>query len=468
MKKIIFILIAIITFSCSKDLTTMNVDTKSATVVPGETLFSNAQKNLVDYIASTNVNTNIYKMFAQYWTETTYTDEANFDVATRSVALQQWNNNYRDVLKDFDESSKLITASDDNGFPAVKQNKLAIAEILTVYTYKMLVDTFGNIPYTQALDATNANPVYDDAATIYTDLLARLNTAIGNLNTSADSFGDADLIYGGNVAAWKKFANGIKLQFGIMMNDATTAAAGAAGTFTSNADNAKLQYLAAPPNTNPLWVDLVQSGRSDFVIANTFADKLNALNDPRRAFYFADNLGANTYVGGPYGDNNGFTKYTHINDAIEDPTFPCTIMNYAETEFMKAEAIEMGLVSGTAATNYNNGVTASIEEWGGTSADAATYLAQPSVAYATAAPTWQEKVGTQAWIALYLNGFDAWTTWRRLDYPVLNIPVISGLPVPVRMTYPALEQTLNGTNYSAAASAIGGDNLTTKLFWDKN
>ncbi len=247
----------------------MNVDTKNATEVPGETLFSNAQKNLVNYMVSTNVNTNITKMIAQYWTETTYIDEANFDVGNRAIPRNTWNRLYRDVLKDFKESTELISAAGDGGLPTVKSNKLAIIEIMNVFTFKVLVDTFGDVPYSQALDADNVNPSYDGAASIYTDLLARLNAALSSLNAGSGSFDGADLVYGGNVANWVKFGNAIKLEFGIMMNNAATAAAGAAGTYTSNADDANFAYLDATPNTNPIWVDLVQSGRSDFVVTST-------------------------------------------------------------------------------------------------------------------------------------------------------------------------------------------------------
>ncbi|AMC10660.1 hypothetical protein Lupro_05115 [Lutibacter profundi] len=463
MKKLIFILTLVVTFSCSSDLTDMNIDTKNATTVPGETLFSNAQKNLVDYMVSTNVNVNIYKMFAQYWTETTYTDEANYDVQNRAIPRNTWNRLYRDVLKDLDESSKIITEEGDGGLPTVKANKLAIIEIMKVYTFKVLVDTFGNIPYSEALDADNVNPVYDDAAGIYSDLLARLNAAISGLSASAGSFDGADLIYNGNVSNWIKFGNAIKLEFGIMMNDASTTASGAAGTFTSIADNANFQYLDATPNTNPIWVDLVQSGRSDFVIANTLVDKMIALNDPRITAYMAENLGAGVFVGGPYADNNSFSAYTHVSDKVQAPDFPGTIFSYSQTELLKAEAVKKGLLSGSAQTFYNNGVTASIETWTGDSSLAASYLANDAP-YDDA--NWQNSIGTQAWLALYNRGFEAWTTWRRLNYPTLNTAVISGLPVPTRLTYPVSEQTLNGANYTAAAAAIGGDNLSTPLFWD--
>ena len=94
-------------------------------------------------------------------------------------------------------------------------------------------------------------------------------------------------------------------------------------------------------------------------------------------------------------------------------------------------------------------------------------MAQPSVAYATAAGNWKQKIGTQSWIALYNRGHEAWTTWRRLDYPVLTPPTDANSAVPLRYTYPVQEQNLNTANYTAAAAAIGGDIVETKLFWDK-
>nr|NQU94300.1 SusD/RagB family nutrient-binding outer membrane lipoprotein [Bacteroidota bacterium] len=80
--------------------------------------------------------------------------------------------------------------------------------------------------------------------------------------------------------------------------------------------------------------------------------------------------------------------------------------------------------------------------------------------------------GTQAWLAFYVRGFVGYTTWRRLDYPAMNMPpsppLSAGGNVPMRFTYPINEQTLNGVNYTAASAAIGGDLMSTKLFWDKN
>jgi hypothetical protein len=146
-------------------------------------------------------------------------------------------------------------------------------------------------------------------------------------------------------------------------------------------------------------------------------------------------------------------------------------MDYAETEFLLAEAAARGfVVVGTAETHYNNAITASITYWGGTAADANAYLAQPGVAYTTAVGTYKQKIGTQAWLAYFQRGMTAWTTFRRLDFPVLLAPAfhVEGIDkVPVRYTFAVSEQTLNFTNYSAAAAKIGGDTPLTRLFWDK-
>lgn len=475
MKKILALLLVILMFSGCKKLEDLNENTKDPTDVTGESLFTGAQKNVFDQMVSTNVNLNIFRMFAQYWTETTYTDEANYDLVTRTIPDNHWDILYRDVLKDLDESARIIqeTTYGGDASPSIKKNKLAIIEIMKVYTYSVLVETFGNIPYTEALDIEIPAPKYDDGLTVYKDLIIRLNAAIAELDPAWGSFEGADNMYGGNVNQWLKFANSLKLRMAMVISDVdpgfaqTQAVAAAQNVIASNADNGSLKYLSAQPNCNPIYDDLVASGRHDFVAANTLVDAMVALNDPRLPFYFTMAPDTNTYIGGVYGASNDYTQYSHVADMIQLPTFEGIIMDYAEVEFLLAEAVEKGFaVGGTAEDHYNNGITASITYWGGTSADAATYLANPAVAYATAAGTWQQKIGTQAWIGLYNRGYEAWTSWRKLDFPVLVAPPDAVSDIPVRFTYPIAEQTLNGTNYGAASSAIGGDDVATKLFWD--
>lgn len=474
MKKILIIFISVFTLvSCEKDITSLNTDKKHPTVVAPEPLFANAQRNLSDILATPNVNSGIFRLLAQQWTETTYFDESRYDLSTRNIPQNFYAGIYRDVLRDLKEAKTLIP-NNINTSADVKTNQLAIADIMQVYAYSLLVNTFGNIPYSEALDFSNSFPKFDDAKTIELDLLKRLDTDIAALKTSAGSFGSSDNIYKGKVASWKKFAYTLKLKLGMLFADSDPAVAKAAvesaapNVFTSNSDNAAFTYLGATPNTNPVWVNLVQSGRKDFVGANTLVDKMNSLDDPRRQFYFTKTT-AGAYKGGIYGASNNYAAFSKPGDAIIKPSMENLFLDYVETEFLLAEAVERGFaVGGTAVTHYTNAVTASILYWGGTAVDAVTYLANPSVNYITATGNYKQKIGEQKWIALYNRGFDAWTEWRRLDFPVLNVPPgLKYTDIPLRFTYPVNEQNLNKTNYAAAASAIGGDLVKTKLFWDK-
>jgi hypothetical protein len=293
------------------------------------------------------------------------------------------------------------------------------------------------------------------------------------MEVTGDSFGSADLLYHGDMEAWFKFANSLRLRFGILLADVDfprskkEVEASAPNVFKSNADNAVFQYTTTPPNTNPIWTNLVQSNRNDYVPSNTIINVMNTLNDPRRPFWFT--LGPNgTYSGGIYGAGNTFSNFSHMSDQTLEADLPSIWMDYAEVEFLLAEALERGMtVGGTAAQHYNNGVTASITYWGGTAAQASAYLANPAVNYASAAGNYKQKIGTQLWLAMYLRSFDEWVHWRRLDAPTLVKPASAISDIPVRYTYPFNEQNLNETNYNSASQAIGGDLVTTKLFWDK-
>jgi hypothetical protein len=474
MKKIIIVLLAglVSVSSCKKDLTSLNIDPKNPSTAPSYAFFTNGQRVLVNTLTSSNVNLNIFRLIVQYWQETTYTDESNYDLSTRAINDGVWNALYRDVLRDLQEAKNLIPQ--DVPDLNVQKNEIAITDFLQVVAYYYLVTTYGNIPYTEALDINNPFPKYDDAKTIYNDLLTRLDQDITNMNPAHGSFGSADVLYGGDVTAWKKFANSFKLKMAMTIADddpvkakATAESAVAGGVFTSNADNAEYHYLSGPPNTNPIWVDLVQSGRKDFVAASTLVDEMDFLNDPRMENYFT--LDASTgYSGGAPGASSNYSTFSKPDESITAPDFPALLMDYSEVEFFLAEAVARGYaVGGTAQGHYNNAITASILYWGGTLVEANLYLAQASVNYLTAPGTYKQKIGMQKWIALYNRGWDAWIEWRRLDYPQLS-PAVDALSViPRRFPYPVNEQNVNQANYDAASLAIGGDLVDTKLWFDK-
>lgn len=474
--------------SCVDSLTDYNVDPKSSSTAAGASLVSAAELGLARTVVTPSVNVNPFRFYIQYWTETTYFDESIYDIATRQINRTFWRQLYTGggttdptyepgVLNNL-KQAKILIDSNVAIDADTKANQKACVEVLAVYAWTVLLDTYGNIPYKQALDVTNAQPAYDDAATVYTDLFARLNTAISAMKPTAAGLGSADLIYGGDMGLWLKFANSLKLRMAIVTADAdatrakTQAEEAASKVFTSNSEQASLAFLSSPPNANPLWENLIQSGRHDFVSTSFFVDTLKYFNDPRLPQYFQPVIAGpqvGTYAGGVYGESNDYTKFSNPGALQQDPTLPAQLASYSEVEFLLAEARARGFnVGGTITSHYNAGITASILHWGGTAASAATYIAQPSVAYATAAGgTDKIKIGNQAWIALYNQPVQSWTEWRRLDTPKLTAPAGAMSEIPVRFPYPYDELNINAINYSAASTAIGGDKVTTKIFWDK-
>jgi len=302
---------------------------------------------------------------------------------------------------------------------------------------------------------------------IYEDLISRLNNVNAMLG-AGDGYSTADVVFGGDMNKWMKFANSIKLRLGMRLQDvnpslsqATVESAVADGVLTANADNATIQYQSNDPNTNPLWEDLVQSGRSDFVISETITGYMNDLEDPRRMVYFDENVEG--YIGGDYGGSNNYSSFTHIGDPFLDPTREGILLDYAEVRFNLSKASELGYnVGGDAETHYNAAITASMEYWGVADADISTYLSQSSVAYDGS----DMQFATQFWIAMFDNPAEGWSVWRLYDEPAFNLPTDTGNFVPLRYTYPVDEQNLNNDNYIAAATAIGGDDKQTPIFWD--
>jgi len=476
MKRIflVFVPLLFLATACTEDLASLNVETKKPAAIPAPTLFSNAVKSLAGNLATASVNVNVFRFTTSQWAMAVYQDEAQYDFATRAIPNSWWNGMYRDVLADLRESARLINA-DPTLLPKEKANKLAILDIMEVYTFSILVNTFGNVPYTQALDAAQLFPVYDDAKTVSASLLTRLNASIAKLDPSAAGFtASEDVVYKGNVSKWAKFGNTLRFKLGMVLADVDGSAAKAAaeasdaGAISAAADNGLFTYLTASPNQNPIHVDIVLGGRQDYIAAKDLMDKLLGWNDPRTGLYFSTNNGGK-YAGGIVGKVNTYVDFSRAGAKVIAADAPYVLADYVETEFLRAEAKERGFtVAGSAESHYNNAITASILYWGGTAAQAAAYLAQPEGAYATAEGDWKQKIGTQKWIALYNRPYETWTEVRRLDQPKITAPINAKSGFPTRLTYPNTEQTLNGKNYTAAASAIGGDVVTTKLFWDKN
>lgn len=482
MKKLSFlsIIFLVLAASCSKNITDQNIDPKNPSDVPSGSLLVNAEKNLSDALNSTGNGENPFRIFAQSWTENTYVSEARYVLSASDAPSGWWNVLYaggtssvlNNLVSAKKEALKDVTDAD------VLKNDLIIENILEVYTYSLLVNTYGNIPYSQAFHDSIPFPEYDDAKTVYYDLLNRLDTSISKLNTNAASWGKYDQFYGGDASKWKKFAATLKLKLALVIADADPATASTkvkeavdAGVFTSNNDNALLQYQSSPTgNTNPVYQAFIS--RHDYSPANLIVNTLLAWNDPRLSLLYKKYNG--TYLGAVPGAGNGYVKFSQFSDQWLSPSFAGDILDYAETSFLLAEAVERGFItSGTAEQFYNNGITASIEYWGGAASDAAAYLAQPAVAYATATGNWKQKIAYQEWIAYANRGWDAWTLIRRLGYPDIddiNPPVGANGKLPRRFYYPGNEASSNSTNWAQAVQAVtngAGDVASVNLWWNK-
>ena len=475
MKKILNKLIigafaAISLTSCQRDLLSLNENVKAPSVLPSETLLAMGQERFFYTTYTGGVNNNNYRFFVQQWAEVTYTDETNYDIVTRNQPRNHWNAMYVNSLNNYETAKKNLPA-EAVATETERKNKEATLEISQIVVWENLVDTYGNVPYTDALQAGNQQfaPKYDDAKAIYTDLLTRINTVVAKIDESAKGYGSGDLVYKGNMKKWKHLANSVKLRLALNLADvdpgtskSAAEAAIASGVMMSSDESYTLKFAGGTYN-NPLYDDLVASGRNDFVPTELVINLMNSKNDPRRAVWFTKV--DNAYVGGVFGAGNPFAGKSHMSDFWLAPDAPAPYLSYEEVLFMKTEAAARGYnAGGTAASLYDMAVTNSMLFNQVSPADAAAYVA----AHPYNAVNWKKSIGEEAYIALFNQPFSTWLFTRRLDVPVLVNPVNSKIDgVPVRMPYSDQEYVLNKANVTAAATAIGGDKATTKLFWDK-
>jgi len=501
MKKILLIFsilsLTVVTNSCESDITTLNEDPKHPSVVPSGLLVASAQQELISQLLTPNVNNNISRFFTQQWAQTTYIDESNYDMVTRPIPRNHYNRMMASSSATVHSPGVLSALRDaklflqNEGADAVKKNNnTAIIELTSVYAWANLVDTYGDVPYFGALQAVPGNPgpseiPYDDAKTIYLDLIKRIDAAIALINVNQSGYTD-DIFYKGNMAKWRKMGNSLKFRLAVTLSDVEPAlaknyaeAAYNAGLFESKDDNWGLAAFPSGLFANPVYQEAIQSGRNDFVPSDVLVDYMNSTTDPRRDRWFTKSGGI--YKGGAYGANNSFAGYSHMTSPKTDVNGNAEVgadgsymlitenaqgflLDYTEIMFLRAEAAARGYnVGGTAATLYADAITASMAEYGISTANATAFIA----ANPFNASNWKQSIGFQAWVAMFNKGFQAWNFARRLDYPVFENPADSAVDgVPVRMKYSDQEYLLNKANVTAAAQKIGGDQVTTKVFWD--
>ena len=481
MKKIIYLISAVAVafslYSCEGDLSSMNVDPKHPSVLPSGSFLAMGINQEFYYMYSGGVGNNNYRFFVQQWSEVTYSDEMNYDLVTRAQPRNHYNRMMIYTLNNFNSGKKSLETEVNTD--AVKNNKWATLELSSIFTWENLVDTYGDIPYSETLQAANGSfaPKYDDAKTIYADLLKRIDAAISKIDVASAGYGAEDLVYAGNMTKWKKMANSLKLRMAMNLADVdpTTSKAAAEAAYNSGLITATDNYqLTFDGSTffNPLYDDVVSSGRFDFIPSDRVINMMNAKSDPRRPIWFKPlSKTTDQYVGGVYGNTSSptlpSTVVSEFTGFHTSKTGPANLLSYTEIQFLLAEAAARGYsVGGTAASYYTAAVTASMTESGVTTGNTATYLA----ANPFNAANWKKSIGEEAYIGLFNRAFATWNFTRRLDYPttIVNPPSSKIKGLPVRMPYSDQEYSLNKANVTAAAAKIGGDDATTKLFWDKN
>ncbi|SMD34438.1 Starch-binding associating with outer membrane [Reichenbachiella faecimaris] len=500
--------------SCTGDFEEINIDSRRPTEVDPAFVLTGIQGDLMNnYVYTSSLNENETGTMAQYFAKHLYTDENVYDFRG-GMFNTYWNRRYHNMYRMREGLKMIDTPPYSLKADEVKANQRAIFEILEIWTWTQLTDQFGDIPYSDALATLeNLQPSYDKQSDIYPDLIDRIDAAVASIVPSATSFGSADIILNGDMNRWITFANSLKLRMGMRIIDANAAVgetavaeAIAAGVISSNADNISFKF-ADETFRSPLRRNNGEAAWNDIVICKSFTDVVNERNDPRRGYqmygwgsdysaYFGDSFATGGFDGYPLTDDSYIELGAKINpvlgwdwspgqydwaflgwnfryaDELADENWDYLIIDFAEVSFLRAEAIERGIVSGSSEAFYNQGIMASMEYWSVDAADIATYLAQPNVAYATAGATWQEKIGTQKYIAFFPYSSEAFSELRRLDYPVLNRPSKNDVLLPEvasKMLYPQDEVLLNSANTASAISDLGGENsLTAKVWWDVN
>jgi hypothetical protein len=459
-----------------------NIDPKSAREVEPGSLLTSAEETFVYTLDELSMNVNISRFLVQYASQTAYTQESRYNFADRQIPDTYWNSMYRSCLIDLKDAKEQLLATDlDPASNAVRDNKVSIINILECYVIHTLVDYFGNVPYSEALmGMDNMQPVYDDAETVYIDLLDRLTDEIGALDSDIAAWGAEDIIFGGDVDMWRKAAASLKLRMAMRLADvdATTAQTYAEEAIDEglleSGEAMALNWLGQDPYVNTYYRRFTIDGRTDYAPSKTIIDKMLGLDDPRMPAYFtmidtsANGDQPKVYWGLQYGltSNVNVKSYSTFAPEMFQPDYPSVLIAYDEVQFLLAEAAQRGFSTPqTAEEHYEEAITASVEWWTGSDDGVADYLNHADVAWDAA--RWKELIGTQKWIALYNRGNEGYASWRIFDWPVLSPPPdMTQEDIPLRWPYPFNELDLNPDSYTAAASAIGGDDVRTQLFWD--
>lgn len=471
MKKISILFVALIgllSASCDKDFETINMDPNNPTVVPAHLLLGNIIRINQNAIYGMQQGGDMGMCWSQQVSKVQYNDEERY-IPRRAAIDAIWNTLYSSVISDAKSMYSLAEAEGNT-------NLMGISLVLQANAFQILTDLYGPIPFSQACNVTILKPAYDSQEVVYNGILSLLTQADAKFATGSGSVpASSDLIYGGNMTKWRKLANSLKLKALMRVSDVRPsvgaeiqALVSAGNLMSSNSDSAQLTYLAAQPDANPIYETVVFGARFEYKVSSVMINMLQSTSDPRLAVYAKKNtLATPAYVGNiPGQENSGsYGAFSSLGTLYQSATLPGVILSNAQVQFLLAEAAVKSYISGDATAYLTKGIQSSFDFNG---INSPAYISQIESTFGTSSTALKKEViGKQTWLALYGQGFEAWTEWRRTGYPALS-PVVNAAvaAVPSRLFYPSTEISLNRDNYTAASATLtGGDSLTAPLWW---
>lgn len=471
MKKISILFIAFLSVfavSCDNNYEEVNTDPNQPVKVPAHLLLGNIIRVNQNTLYGMQQGGDMGMCWAQHVSKVQYNDEERY-IPRRAAIDAIWANLYTAVISD---AKSMYSLAETEG----NDNLKGISLVLQANAFQVLTDLYGPVPFNEVFVVGITKPRYDSQETVYNGIIDMLTSADALLaNNVGDIPSTSDLIYSGDVTKWRKLANSLKFKALMRISGKRNvgpelqALVNAGNLMSSNSDSAQLQYLAAQPDANPIYETVVFGIREEYKMSSVLVDKMAGLNDTRLNVYASLN-DANLYVGNTPGEENpgNYDGFSSLGSFYLSPTLPGVILSNAQVQFLLAEAANEGYISGgiaAALTYYNNGITSSYA-FNGIQSAATAYLSQPNVTFTNQTDA-RVKIAEQSWIALFGQGFEAWTEWRRTGIPNLS-PVVNAAEasIPSRLYYSSTAISLNRDNYlSAVATLTGGDELTSPLWW---
>ncbi|PSK94644.1 SusD/RagB family nutrient-binding outer membrane lipoprotein [Taibaiella chishuiensis] len=472
---ILMMLSTLLVFTGCRKFDELNTDPAK----PGETrpefLLANAEKRASDLMYDGYYNGRIGMHYAQYWTGTDKTDESRNLITNDAL----WTGLYVGPLVDLQEISNYYRRNPQDANP----NMVAVAEIMKVWIFHVLTDLYVDIPYSQALKVdAYPQPVFDRAQDVYAALITSLKTQIAQLSGTDPGVIQGDILMGGKKDLWVRFANALRMRIALRMADVKPDEARAEIEDAAKNTLHEGEDIYFPYNTQSITNRFPYNEEDralvEFAVTTTLIDYLKEVDDPRLKVYARPSVKGNVFRGKPY----GLVTNTPVLDSLSKPgtkvysgAFKGYLITYTEVAFIKTEAAARGMnVGGSAASLYENAIAASMKQWEISGNDTINnYIRR--VPYN--AGNWKDVIGTQKWIALYMQGLQSWMERLRLDFnrpdgrPLFIDPVSGSLDaqvpgVPQRLNYPNATRNSNAANSEQAAANIGGDTKATRNWWN--